>query len=303
MTASRREFVEAGALVGAGVAVAGFLAVKDRMSTGADDPEGPATIRHLTVLENIAPQADEDLLLRMQRDLVRAMAKPVEQRRWIMAIDTRKCINCHACTIGCVAENRLPPGVVYRPVMTEEFGKFPSVQLRFTPRPCMQCDEPPCTPVCPVHATWKRSDGVVVVDYDKCIGCGYCITACPYNSRTRDLGEYYAAEAAEGASHGPDSPVQGPYSPWEDQPSYEYAKGWDRRGGGSPAGNARKCHFCLHRLEVGQLPMCVTTCIGRATYFGDANDPDALVNELTHKPNTVRLLEHLGTKPRVIYLI
>jgi molybdopterin-containing oxidoreductase family iron-sulfur binding subunit len=142
------------------------------------DPAGIGTIRSLTVLNNIKPKVNDDVLLRMQRDLVKAMAKPVEQRRWIMVIDTRKCVGCHACTIACIAENHLPPGVVYRPVVTEEFGEFPNVQLRFTPRPCMQCDNPPCVPVCPVHATWKRADGIVAIDYDKCIGCRDCIAAC-----------------------------------------------------------------------------------------------------------------------------
>ncbi|MEK7681218.1 MAG: 4Fe-4S dicluster domain-containing protein, partial [Chloroflexota bacterium] len=139
---------------------------------------------------------------------------------------------------------------------------------------------PPCVPVCPVNATWQRPDGVVAIDYDKCIGCGYCITACPYNARTRDLGEYYTHDAAVGTPRGKERPVSGPQSPWEDQPNHEYAKSWDRANHGSPAGNARKCHFCLHRLEVGQLPMCVTTCIGRATYFGDANDPESLVSQM-----------------------
>lgn len=304
---NRREFVEAGALVGAGLLAAGTVAVRERMDTSVRDPIGEETVRQLALLGRIPARTDEDILVRMQRDLVRAMAKPADERRWIMVIDTRKCVGCHACTIGCVAENHLPPGIVYRPVVTEEIGEYPRVQLRFTPRPCMQCGKPPCVPVCPVHATWKRPDGVVVVDYDKCIGCGYCVTACPYNARTRDLGEYYTDEAAVGAPQAPegapDATLLGPHAPWEDQPSHEYVKSWSRKEGGSPAGNARKCHFCLHRLEGGQLPMCVTTCIGRATYFGDANDQESLVNELPARPNAVHLLDHLGTNPNVTYLI
>lgn len=296
---TRREMVRAGSILGASAAIGGTLLVRAKTREVLRDPTGEGTIRHLTVLNNIPAQPQEDLLLRMQRDLVKAMAKPVEQRRWMMVIDTRKCVGCSACTIACVAENHLPPGVVYRPVVTEEFGEFPNVQLRFTPRPCMQCEHPPCTPVCPVNATWKRPDGIVAIDYDKCIGCGYCITACPYNARTRDLGEFYTQGAAEGAEGGS---LLGTPAPWEGQPNYEYGKAWDRQKGDSPAGNARKCQFCLHRLEVGQLPQCVTSCIGRATFFGDANDPDALVNELARKANTHRLLEHLGTSPSVIYL-
>lgn len=303
MSMDRREFVKAGALVTAGVAAAGALVLKDRLSTTTSDPVGEKTIRHLTVLNNIKPQHDEDVLLRMQRDLVKAMAKPVEERRWVMVIDTRKCVGCHACTIACVAENKLPPGVVYRPVVTEEFGEYPNVQLRFTPRPCMQCDNPPCVPVCPVKATWKRPDGIVAVDYDKCIGCRYCLTACPYGARTSDFGHSYLEGASEGASIDDDAATYGPQAPWADAPSHEYGKHWDRSDHQSPMGNARKCHFCLHRLEVGQLPSCTTTCIGRATYFGDANDPDSVVTELITKNNVQTLLPQHGTKPRVFYIV
>ena len=108
-----------------------------------------------------------------------------------MVIDLRKCSGCDACTIGCKAENQLPPGVVYRPVIDEEIGTYPNVRRRFLPRPCMQCEKPPCTPVCPVGATWRRSDGVVAMDYEKCIGCRYCIVACPYSARTADEGAFY----------------------------------------------------------------------------------------------------------------
>ena len=303
-TMTRREAIRAGALVGAGVAVTGGLVLKDRISTSTGDPTGPGTVRHLPVLNNIKPPAhmDEDVLVRMQRDLAKAMAKPVEQRKWIMVIDTRKCIGCHACTIACVAENHLPPGVVYRPVVTEEFGEFPNVQIRFTPRPCMQCDKPPCVPVCPVNATWKRPDGIVAIDYDKCIGCRYCIAACPYGARTSDFGEQYTQDAATGSEDVQDV-MFGGETPWMDQPSFEYGKAWVRKDHQSPMGNARKCHFCLHRLEVGQLPMCAVSCIGRATYFGDANDPDSLVTELVTKNNVQTLLPHKGTQPRVFYIV
>ena len=167
----------------------------------------------------------------------------------------------------------------------------------------MQCDEPPCVPVCPVNATWKRPDGVVAIDYDACIGCRYCLNACPYGARTADFGGYYTDQAAGGAPDGADRPVLGRHAVWEDQPSNEYAKHWNRTDHGSPAGNARKCHFCLHKLEVGELPACVSTCIGRATYFGDANDPDSLVTELTTHHNVQTLLPHHGTKPRVFYIV
>jgi Fe-S-cluster-containing dehydrogenase component len=299
----RRDFIRAGGLVGAGTAIAAVAIVKDRLPSAPQDPTGDKTARNLAVLKNVKQQDNEDEHVRMQRELVKAMAKPVEKRHWIMVIDTRKCVGCHACTIGCVAENKLPPGVVYRPVVIRELGEYPNVQIRFLPRPCMQCENPSCVPVCPVKATWKRPDGVVAIDYDKCIGCRYCLNACPYGARTSDFGRYYSADAASGAPSGKDRALDGSAaSQWEKEPNNEYAKNWARKGHSSPVGNARKCHFCLHRLEVGQLPMCVTTCIGRATYFGDSNDSESLVSELILRNNCQTLLQHLGNKPQCYYL-
>ncbi len=231
-----------------------------------------------------------NVVLRMQAELRLALERP--ERRWGMVIDTRKCIGCHACTVACIAENKLPPGVVYRPVIDKEVGTYPNVTRRFLPRPCLQCDEPPCVPVCPVGATYSRADGIVAIDYDRCIGCRYCVVACPYGARTFDAGHIYTE----------DTPAQQQY---ELLPSYEYGTSRTRRVGrdDSPIGNVRKCHFCLHRLENGMLPVCVTTCIGGATYFGDLTDSTSLVSEMAARPNAVVLKEELGTKPKVTYLI
>jgi len=304
MSMTRSEFNRAAVLVGAGVVVTGGVALKDRRPREPRDPTGPATARDLKPLASVPQSDNEDPLLRMERELARAMAKPVEQRKWVMVIDQRKCVGCHACTIRCVAENHLLPGVVYRPVVTEETGEYPNTKLRFLPRPCMQCEEPPCVPVCPVKATWRRPDGVTVVDYDQCIGCRYCLPACPYGARTSDFGRYYTEGAAAGAPTGENRPVAGaaPHMAYEDAPNNELGKSWSREGHQSPVGNARKCHFCLHRLEAGQLPTCVSTCIGRATYFGDANDSGSLVTELVAKQSVYTLLPHKGTKPRVFYI-
>lgn len=229
-------------------------------------------------------------IVRMQEELKRAMEKPIDQRKWIMVIDLQKCIGCSACTVACKAENNLPPGVVYRPVIEEEIGDYPNVTRRFLPRPCMHCEEPPCTEVCPVEATWKREDGIVVIDYNACIGCRYCLTACPYGARYFDFGDKYTDDTPE---------VQA----YEKSSSPEYGKEWTRSGLGSPVGNARKCQFCIHRLEAGMLPACVTTCVGGATYFGDKNDPDSLASELIGSPRVMRLKEEQGTNPKVYYLV
>jgi Fe-S-cluster-containing dehydrogenase component len=299
----RREFIRAGGLIGVGTAAAAAVIVKDRMPTESKDPTGESSVRKITALDGLKPQANEDDHIRMQRELARAMSKPMEQRRWAMVIDLRKCVGCQACTIGCVAENKLPPGVVYRPVVQREVGEYPNVAIHFLPRPCMQCEHPSCVPVCPVHATWKRPDGVVVIDYDKCIGCRYCLNACPYAARTSDFGRYYTTGEAQGAAPGSDGSISGSPAPWEGLPSNEYGKQWIRKDHGSPAGNARKCHFCLHRLDQGLLPVCVTTCIGRATYFGDMRDPESLVTELVTRHNVQTLLPHWDNKPNCYYIV
>lgn len=243
---------------------------------------------------------DADVLIQMYADLRRALKKPIAERRWVMVIDTRKCVGCHACTVACIAENKLPPGVVYRPVIEEEVGTYPNVIRRFLPKPCMQCDNPPCVPVCPVNATYKNDEGVVVINYEQCIGCRYCITACPYASRTFDTGGTYT----EGM---PDTiePIVGMSAAddYERAANYEYGEARTREHDQSPIGNVRKCHFCLHRVRAGMLPECVSTCIGRATLFGDANDPDSVVTKLIARNNVMRLKEEMGTEPRVYYLV
>ena len=225
-------------------------------------------------------------LVRMQDELKRAMEKPIDQRKWVMVIDLQKCIGCSACTIACKAENQLPPGVVYRPVIEEEIGDYPNVSRRWLPRPCMQCDDPPCTDVCPVNATWKREDGIVVIDYNACIGCRYCVVACPYSARYFDFGESYTDGTPGKQSY-------------EEVPAPEYGRSWSE---GAVEGVVRKCQFCIHRLDAGMLPACVSTCIGGATYFGDKNDPDSMVSELIASPRVMRLKEEQGTDPKVYYL-
>jgi len=203
-------------------------------------------------------------------------------------------VGCNACTVACKVENNTPPGVTYHVVIEEEIGRYPNVTRRFLPRPCLQCQHPPCVHVCPVNATYKRADGVVVVVYEACIGCRYCLAACPYGARSSDLGQFYTVGQ---------TPQVAAY---DLQPSFEYGREWKRDPAhrwASPIGNARKCTFCLHRLEKGMLPACITTCIGAARYFGDLNDPHSLVTRQAASPQVMRLKEELGTEPSVYYLL
>ena len=189
--------------------------------------------------------------------------------------------------IACKQENHTPPGVAYAKVIKQEIGQYPHVRRTFLPILCNHCENPPCVDVCPVGATWKREeDGIVVVDYDLCIGCRYCMTACPYGARYFDFGDNYHE----------------PLDAFEEQPSPEYGKAWTRQGG-SPIGNVRKCHFCLHRVARGEEPACVLTCMARARIFGDLNNPESEISRLVAERRHFRLKEELGTEPNVYYLL
>jgi Fe-S-cluster-containing dehydrogenase component len=255
---------------------------------------------HVSNLLAVNLPINEDVMVRLERELKIALAKPASERRWVMVIDLRKCVGCTSCTVACIAENKLPPGVVYRPVLVQEIGTYPNTTMQFLPRPCMQCDQPPCTEVCPVTATYKDEEGVIVIDYDQCIGCRSCIAACPYGARTFDLGQTYLQNTPDKVNS---ILGQSNANGYEVLADYEYSEPRVRQGRSSPIGNARKCHFCEQRIKEGILPACTTTCIGRATYFGDANDPGSLVSELISGNNVMRLREELGTEPRVYYLV
>ena len=214
-----------------------------------------------------------------------------------MVIDTRRCVGCKACMAACKTENKTPPGVYYT-VVVEDTRDSEFDRPLFMTKPCFHCEHPPCTKVCPVSATFKREqDGIVVVDYDRCIGCRYCITACPYGARFFDFGENYDITAPGGA--------------WADVPSPEYSQYRVRSEGESPIGNVRKCTFCMHLQDAagkyskdeGRWPACAKTCTGHAIHFGDFMDPESEVSRLLQERQAVRLKEELGTEPNVYYLL
>jgi Fe-S-cluster-containing dehydrogenase component len=221
-----------------------------------------------------------------------------QKYRYGMVIDTKRCVGCKACMVACKAENKTPPGVSYTVVVENGFGERPGDRPLFMTKPCFHCQEPACTKVCPVGATYKRKqDGIVVVDYDRCIGCRYCIVACPYQARFFDFGENYPALAEKTA--------------YAAVPSPEYSQFRNREDGKSPIGNVRKCTFCLHLQDsegkydqaAGRWPACAKTCTGKAIHFGDFNDPQSEVSRLLAARQPVRLKEELGTEPNVYYLL
>lgn len=209
--------------------------------------------------------------------------------RWGMVIDLRKCVGCQTCTITCKQTNNLPPGVYWRRVEDAETGTYPDVERTFLPMGCMHCSEPPCLDACPTTATHKRADGIVDIAYDLCVGCGYCVVACPYQARTliMESPAYFS-----GGLTPPEAKLADP----------------------SRIGVATKCNFCLPRIDAGlalglrpgvdfeATPACVGSCISGALHFGDLDDPQSNVSKLIREHRTHRLQEELGTDPSVYYI-
>jgi phenylacetyl-CoA:acceptor oxidoreductase subunit 1 len=209
--------------------------------------------------------------------------------RWVMVIDLRRCVGCQTCTAACKHANATPPGVQWRRVLDMETGEYPDVRRAFVPVGCMHCDEPPCMAVCPSTATRKRDDGIVTIDYDLCIGCGYCIVACPYQARQKTDRASFAYGGV---------------------PSEAEAKRFDE----GRLGVATKCTFCVDRIDAGiaqglkpgidpdATPACVNSCIAGALHFGDIDDPKSNVSVLLAENRHFRMHEELGTGPRIYYL-
>lgn len=234
--------------------------------------------------------------------VVSATGKPHQAKsavRWGMIIDLKRCVACKACAAACKMENKTPPGVAYGVFIEEEQGEFPHVQKLGFFRPCMQCKNSSCAQVCPTGATHHLSNGIVVVDYDRCIGCRYCISACPFGARSFDYGHDYIEDKENNYNAIPSSEYGAAFGP--------------RRKGKSPVGNVRKCTFCLHlQDEKGayrEPPACARTCMGKAIHFGNLHDPEAKcivhgenMQELLARRGHYRLKEEIGNEPSVYYL-
>ncbi len=197
--------------------------------------------------------------------------------RFGMVIDLKECLGCQACTVACKVEHGTPPGIFWNRVTEIEEGEYPAVRKYFLPRLCMHCKNPSCVEVCPTGASHQREDGIVLIDHEKCMGCKYCIVACPFGAR------YFNEENRGYFGDG--------LTPYEKVMYREHQ-----------TGVVEKCNFCVERLDAGQQPACVGTCIARARYFGDLDDPDSEVSQLIRRKHGYRLLEELDNSPSVYYL-
>ncbi|HJN88561.1 MAG TPA: 4Fe-4S dicluster domain-containing protein [Dehalococcoidia bacterium] len=199
--------------------------------------------------------------------------------RYGMVIDIDRCVGCHSCTAACRQENVTPPGVRWTKVFQMDEGKYPKVRRSFVPRGCMHCAQPPCVDACPTGASYKRTDGLVLVDPSRCIGCKTCMIACPYEAR-------HYVEQSETYFPGNRTPFE------EARPPLEHL-----------SGTVGKCTFCAHRLEVGLQPACIDSCPAKARFFGDLDDPTSEVHHLARDPRAAQPSPEWGTDPSVFYLL
>lgn len=221
-----------------------------------------------------------------------------------MVIDLDRCIGCRACMEACKIENNTPQASFWMYVFRFEEGEYPDTKVTFLPRPCQHCENPPCVKVCPVGARFRRDDGIVLTDFERCIGCRYCVVACPYGVNSfnwKDPKENYYLDWTD-SDQGP--AIDGAVPPWRN-PDLQIVHGEEERltaGGGHFKGVVEKCTFCVQRVEKGLDPACVTTCPVRALVFGDLDDPNSEVSQYHQNREHFRLLEETGAKPSVIYV-
>jgi molybdopterin-containing oxidoreductase family iron-sulfur binding subunit len=215
-----------------------------------------------------------------------------------MSIDLDLCTGCGACLVACAQENNVPLGepavaaerlIRWMEILPFEEGEFPHVRERLLPMPCQHCDHPPCAKVCPVYATFKNPEGIVGQVYAQCIGCRYCVNACPYTCKHYNWDEAtWPAPLDRGLN--PDVSLRA-------------------------RGVVEKCSFCAHRLQRAReaaegkelkpgdyRTACQEVCPTRAIHFGDLDDSASDVAACARDPRATRLLEELGTEPKVTYL-
>lgn len=204
--------------------------------------------------------------------------------RYGFVIDQDRCIGCHTCAVACKIENNLPDEVWWNRILTDggqemdiPAGEFPNTSIEYIPVNCQHCENPACVKVCPVGATYKDSEtGAVRQDYDKCIGCRMCMSACPYTGvRSFNWDEpTHVLDMRIGDSQVPDHQKH----------------------------TVEKCTMCWHRITKNEEPACIEACPGRARFWGDLDDPDSEVSKLVKARSAKQLLADEGTNPSVYYL-
>ncbi len=213
--------------------------------------------------------------------------------RWGMAIELKRCIGCNACVLACKAEHFLPPGIFWNRILIGEKGKYPHVsKLIFSVR-CNQCGDPKCVKVCPTGATQQREDGIVWIDDNKCVGCRYCMVACPYQMRSIPEDPKAVYFPGQGPTeHEKIGRVLYPHQP----------------------GVVQKCVFCKERIDAGLAkgltpgvdrdasPACMIICPTQAIHFGNLDDPDSDIVALIEQKKAHAFHPEFDTDPSLYYI-
>ncbi len=282
---SRREFLKNAGLFGLGsIAVGGSLlaALKFEEKKEGQHVKLLTADGKLVEVDSLKIRDPRKELLENQQGRGR---EGIPGKSWVMVVDLSKCRNARNCIKACQSAHHLRPEQFH--INTLQMQDTESTKPYHMPKPCQHCDNPPCVSVCPVNATFKRNDGPVLIDNERCIGCRFCIAACPYSARSFN---WFDPKDAE-------KDVDLVYDVELNVPQKK--------------GTITKCLFSADKLRKGELPYCVSACPNGVYYFGDANE-DAVTNGTTKQ--TVRLsqllldngayqlMPELGTKPRIYYL-
>jgi Fe-S-cluster-containing dehydrogenase component len=251
--------------------------------------------------ERLEPDQMEKILRRIEGEIAESHGveahvqdiKPTPGVEFAFALNIGRCIGCRRCVHACVEENNQSrdPEIQYIRVLEMPKGtldveqsdhyydhdRVPAEGKYYMPVQCHQCKEPPCVKACPVRATWKDDDGIVVIDYNWCIGCRYCEAACPYWARRFNFAE-------------PQIPAE------EINTEMAYLGNRIR-----PRGTMEKCTFCLRRTRQGLYPACVEACPTGARQFGNLLDPDSEINHILRNKRVYILKQEAGTIPRFYY--
>ena len=281
---SRRDFLKNLGLIGAGVA-AGSLAMY--FGKEYEGQKSGKKVRLLTTDNKVVEFENGEIKeLVIDEDLLQQRGRQgIPGKRWVMVIDLAKCRNARKCVNACQGAHQLKPDQFH--LNTLQMQDSPNGAPYFMPKQCQHCDNPPCVAVCPVDATFKRNDGIVLIDNERCIGCRFCIAACPYSAR---IFNWFDPRDQEKYGNQP----------------YDVELNVPQK-----RGTVSKCVFSADRLRVGEMPYCVSACPNGVYWFGDENE-DAVTNGTTKKTERLstllrdnaayRLMEELGQKPRVYYL-
>ena len=294
---NRRSFLKAGiGVAAAAAAAAGVLEPLRRLPGGASLSSFLQQHYKRLTSEDLAV-----IMTRIEGEIGRKFGakvsindyKPMDGVEFGYALNLSRCNGSRRCVTACMEENNQSrnPEMQYIKVLEMPSGSLdleksdhyydhdtvPQEDKFYLPVQCQQCANPPCTKVCPVEATWTEGDGITVIDYDWCIGCRYCMAACPYEARRFN----YSA---------PEIPKE------EINPNMGFLSNRIR-----PVGVVEKCHFCLHRTREGKNPACLEVCPTGARVFGNVLDPDSEISYILRNKRVYILKEDAGTLPRFYY--